>query len=191
MGTVWDCMKLYGYRVGLHGTVWVPSLIRYHTKAYRPPPLGRRGCRRGVAPAAVPQRLRAPVAVAERSPLGVPRTMRCTDRLRRERRLRKHGARLIAVLLGLSVVFAALPDSFAWPGAPLTFYYRSGAVINQLRGFGFGYIEARIKGASRWPGVCPAFWLCRFVGFSMLFFRWLSGSIKKLPRPDLEQSDSQ
>ncbi len=55
----------------------------------------------------------------------------------------------------------ALPDSFAWPGAPLTFYYRGGAVINQLRGFGFGYIEARIKGASRWPGVCPAFWLWR------------------------------
>ena len=46
----------------------------------------------------------APVAVAERSPLGVPRTMRCTDRLRRERRLRKHGAELIAVLLGLGAI---------------------------------------------------------------------------------------
>jgi hypothetical protein len=41
-------------------------------------------------------------------------------------------------------------------------YYRSGiAKSRKPSGIAFGYFEARIKGASRWPGVCPAFWAWR------------------------------
>jgi len=46
-----------------------------------------------------------------------------------------------------------------WNG---TIYYYSGIAKSRLAaGTGFGYYEARIKGADRWPGVCPAFWAWR------------------------------
>ena len=43
-----------------------------------------------------------------------------------------------------------------------TCFYKSGiARSRKPEGIAFGYFEARIKGASRWPGVCPAFWAWR------------------------------
>lgn len=41
----------------------------------------------------------------------------------------------------------------------MTVYYNSGILKSMLpRGIQYGRFEARIKGAGRWPGVCPAFW---------------------------------
>ena len=43
-----------------------------------------------------------------------------------------------------------------------TVYYKSGIMKSTLpAGVTYGRAEARIKGASRWPGVCPAFWAWR------------------------------
>ena len=43
-----------------------------------------------------------------------------------------------------------------------TYYYKSAIMKSALpSGVSFGRFEARIKGASRWPGVCPAFWAWR------------------------------
>jgi len=40
-----------------------------------------------------------------------------------------------------------------------TYYYKSGIMKSTIpEGITYGRFEARIKGASRWPGVCPAFW---------------------------------
>ena len=43
-----------------------------------------------------------------------------------------------------------------------TLFYKSAMMKSTLpAGISFGRFEARIKGASRWPGVCPAFWAWR------------------------------
>jgi beta-glucanase (GH16 family) len=43
-----------------------------------------------------------------------------------------------------------------------TYYYKAGILKSTLpAGVAYGRFEARIKGASRWPGVCPAFWAYR------------------------------
>lgn len=43
-----------------------------------------------------------------------------------------------------------------------TYFYKSGIMKSTLpAGVLYGRFEARIKGASRWPGVCPAFWAWR------------------------------
>ena len=43
-----------------------------------------------------------------------------------------------------------------------TYYYKAGIMKSTLpAGVAYGRFEARIKGASRWPGVCPAFWAYR------------------------------
>merc|ERR1719273_2122625 len=43
-----------------------------------------------------------------------------------------------------------------------TYYYKSGIAKSVLpEGVTYGRFEARIKGASKWPGVCPAFWAWR------------------------------
>lgn len=41
-------------------------------------------------------------------------------------------------------------------------YYKAGIMKSTVpAGVTYGRFEARIKGASRWPGVCPAFWAYR------------------------------
>ena len=53
-------------------------------------------------------------------------------------------------------------DPHTRPHTGQTIYYRSGiAKSKPENAISFGYYEARIKGASRWPGVCPAFWAWR------------------------------
>jgi hypothetical protein len=43
-----------------------------------------------------------------------------------------------------------------------TYYYKGGIMKSTVpAGVTYGRFEARIKGASRWPGVCPAFWAWR------------------------------
>lgn len=43
-----------------------------------------------------------------------------------------------------------------------TIYYKSGIMKSTVpAGVTYGRFEARIKGANRWPGVCPAFWAYR------------------------------
>jgi len=37
-------------------------------------------------------------------------------------------------------------------------FYKSG-IVKALKPITYGYFEARIKGCSRFPGVCPAFWM--------------------------------
>jgi len=37
-------------------------------------------------------------------------------------------------------------------------YYKSG-IVRSIKPITYGYFEARIKGCSRFPGVCPAFWM--------------------------------
>lgn len=46
----------------------------------------------------------------------------------------------------------------------LTLYYKSGIVKSRAPPIRYGYFEARIKAASRFPGVAPAFWAYRDVG---------------------------
>ena len=47
-------------------------------------------------------------------------------------------------------------------GNTRTLYYKSAIIKSSLpEGVSFGRFEARIKGASRYPGVCPAFWAWR------------------------------
>ncbi len=43
-----------------------------------------------------------------------------------------------------------------------TVYYKSGSVVSKNKVGTNAYYEARIKGASRYPGVCPAFWLTHY-----------------------------
>lgn len=53
-------------------------------------------------------------------------------------------------------------DPHVRPATKQTINYRSGIAKSQPEhAIAFGYFEAKIKGASRWPGVCPAFWAWR------------------------------
>ena len=46
-----------------------------------------------------------------------------------------------------------------------TYFYKAGIMKSTVpAGVTYGRFEARIKGASRWPGVCPAFWAWRGTG---------------------------
>ncbi|QNN22787.1 family 16 glycosylhydrolase [Planctomycetales bacterium ZRK34] len=43
-------------------------------------------------------------------------------------------------------------------------YYTSGIIRSRAEPIRYGYFEARLKGATRFPGVCPAFWTWRNEG---------------------------
>lgn len=65
----------------------------------------------------------------------------------------------ISVASGIAQIKAVYsPHTRNYSGSLRNFYFKSGMLTTQATKV-YGYFEAKIKGASLFPGVCPAFWL--------------------------------
>jgi beta-glucanase (GH16 family) len=64
----------------------------------------------------------------------------------------------------------------------LDLFYKSG-IIRARGQITYGYFEARIKGASRFPGVSPAFWMCNRIKHTF------EGDYSEIDFVELQQND--